>query len=53
MNIIELVLFFIGLAMFPYGAYEIWKGSGDRDIKLLLIGLSIALYVIETVLAFW
>ena len=52
MNLIELILFLIGVMMFPYGMYEIWKGNGDKDIKLLLIGISITLFVIETVLAF-
>jgi len=53
MNVIELALLVLGIAMSPYGVYEIIKGGGDRSVKILIIGLSITLYVIETVLAFW
>lgn len=51
MNVIEEVLLVIGILMFPYGVYEIWKGSGDRDTKLIIIGISVILYVVETILA--
>lgn len=51
MNIIEEILLIVGLAMFPYGIYEIWKGSGDRQTKLFIIGISALLYLIETILA--
>ncbi|BFH73180.1 hypothetical protein SJAV_11240 [Sulfurisphaera javensis] len=51
MNIVEEVLLIIGLLMFPYGVYEIWKGSGDRQTKLIIIGISVVLYLVETILA--
>lgn len=51
MNIIEEILLIIGLLMFPYGIYEIWKGGGDRQTKLFIIGISVALYIVETILA--
>jgi len=50
-NLIEEVLLIIGLAMFPYGIYEIWKGIGDRQTKLFIIGISVLLYLVETILA--
>jgi len=37
--------------MFPYGIYEIWKGSGDKQTKIIVIGISVILYIVETILA--
>ncbi|WP_168064109.1 hypothetical protein [Sulfolobus sp. S-194] len=51
MNIIEEVLLIIGILMFPYGIYEIWRGSGDKQMKIIVIGISVILYIIETILA--
>ena len=51
MNIIGEAILIIGLAMFPYGIYEIWKGNGDRQTKLFIIGISVLLYLVETILA--
>ncbi|BFI75555.1 hypothetical protein [Sulfurisphaera ohwakuensis] len=51
MNIVEEVLLIIGLLMFPYGIYEIWKGSGDKQTKIIVIGISAILYIVETILA--
>ncbi|AHC50929.1 hypothetical protein SUSAZ_02255 [Sulfolobus acidocaldarius SUSAZ] len=52
MNIVELILLIVGICMFPYGIYEVWKGNGDKDIKLVIIGISLALFIVETVLVF-
>ncbi|EWG08257.1 MAG: hypothetical protein ASUL_01350 [Candidatus Aramenus sulfurataquae] len=52
MNLIEEALLIIGLAMMPYGLYEIVRGEGDRQVKVLLIGTSLALFIIEFILAY-
>ncbi|MCI2415000.1 MAG: hypothetical protein MPF33_07140 [Candidatus Aramenus sp.] len=52
MNLIEEALLIIGIAMMPYGLYEIAKGEGDKQVKLLLIGTSLALFIIEFILAY-
>lgn len=50
MNIIEEILFIVGLILLPYGIYEIAKGEGTRDVKLILIGISIGLFILEFLL---
>jgi hypothetical protein len=50
MNLIELVLFIIGVLLFPYGLWEIIKGNGSKIIKIILILISIVLFIIESIL---
>lgn len=50
MNLIEEILVIIGLLMMPYGFYEIAKGDTTKDVKIVLIGISIGLYILELLL---
>ncbi|WP_168360711.1 hypothetical protein [Acidianus sulfidivorans] len=50
MIIIEEILVIIGLLMMPYGLYEIAKGDTSKDIKVMLIVISIGLYIAELLL---
>ncbi|ABP96310.1 MULTISPECIES: hypothetical protein [Metallosphaera] len=52
MNLLELILFAIGLAMFPYGMYEVVKGDGTTKTKLTLIVTSLTLFIVESILVF-
>jgi len=52
MNTFELILFIIGVLLFPYGIYEIFKSQGDRIVKWTLLSTSILLFVIESIIVF-
>ncbi|WP_200869413.1 hypothetical protein [Candidatus Acidianus copahuensis] len=47
MNLIEEILFITGIAMMPYGIYEILKGNGTKGVKALLAGISIGLFLLS------
>lgn len=49
---VELALFIAGVAMFPYGIYEILKGAGELKVKLFIVAVSIALFIVESILVF-
>ncbi len=51
-DVIELTLFIVGVAMFPYGIYEILKGAGELKIKLMFVIASIVLFIVESILVF-
>ncbi|WP_187152664.1 hypothetical protein [Acidianus manzaensis] len=50
MIIIEEILIIIGLIMMPYGLYEVAKGDTTKDVKIILITISIGLYIAELLL---
>ncbi|WP_338600804.1 hypothetical protein V6M85_12690 [Sulfolobus tengchongensis] len=51
MILIEEILLILGFLMLPYGIYEIIKSEADKTVKITLIGISIVLFAVETVLA--
>jgi hypothetical protein len=51
MILVEEILLIIGFLMLPYGLYEIMKSEADRAVKITLVGISIVLFAIETILA--
>ncbi|ACP38392.1 hypothetical protein [Saccharolobus islandicus] len=51
MILVEEILLIIGFLMLPYGLYEIIKSEADRAVKITLVGISIVLFTIETILA--
>ncbi|WP_009988694.1 hypothetical protein [Saccharolobus solfataricus] len=51
MLLIEEILLIIGFLMLPYGLYEIVKSEADRSVKITLVGISVVLFAIETILA--
>jgi hypothetical protein len=52
MSIIEEILLVLGLLMMPYGLYEVAKGNADRQIKIILISISLALFATEFFLTY-
>ncbi|MFP3165036.1 MAG: hypothetical protein RXQ76_04195 [Acidianus sp.] len=50
MNLIEEILMIIGTIMLPYGLYDIAKGEGDKQVKILLIAISLTLFIVEFLL---
>ncbi|WP_168367148.1 hypothetical protein [Acidianus brierleyi] len=52
MNIIEEILLVLGIVMMPYGLYEVAKGNGDKQVKIILITISLALFATEFFLAY-
>jgi len=52
MNIIEEILLVLGIIMMPYGLYEVARGNGDRQVKIILITTSLVLFATEFFLTY-
>ncbi len=51
MMLIEEILLIIGFIMLPYGIYEIIKSEADRTVKMILLGISVGLFILETIIS--
>jgi|ECHvirMinimDraft_2_1075157.scaffolds.fasta_scaffold04615_1 hypothetical protein len=51
MNWIEEFLLILGIAMLPYGIYDIWRNTRDLVVKLVLVCISLGLFAIEITLS--